>query len=69
MSNLAVRVILLGAVLCLAIPSLLRLQYLNQLRRRFTRADAPYPTRPIPVRAKPMPPLRDAELTSIRKAV
>jgi hypothetical protein len=69
MSNLAIRVILLGAVLCLAIPSLLRLQYLNRLRRRSTRAGSPYPTRPIPVRAKTMPPLQDAELTSIRKAV
>jgi hypothetical protein len=69
MSDLAIRVILLGAVLCLAIPSLLRLQYLSQSRRRSTRADSPYPTRPIPVRAKTVPPLQHAELTSIRKAV
>jgi hypothetical protein len=36
MSNLAIRVILLGAVLCFGIPSLLRLQYSSQLRRRST---------------------------------
>jgi hypothetical protein len=58
MSNLAIRVILLGAALCLAIPFFLRLQYLNQLRRRSTLADGPHSAKPILVRAKAVPPLR-----------
>jgi hypothetical protein len=42
----------LGPALCWTIPSFFRLQCLNELRSRSARADPPYSTKPIPLRAK-----------------
>ena len=49
--------IVLGSALCCTIPSFLKLQCLNQLRKLNARADPPYSTKPIPVRAKAMLPM------------
>jgi hypothetical protein len=56
LENVAIITILLGAALCLIIPSLLRLQHLSRSRKRSTWVDAPYSAKPIPVRAEAVAP-------------
>ena len=58
LADFAIITILLGAALCLIIPSLLRLQHLSRSRKRSTWDDAPYSAKPIPVRAEAVLPLR-----------
>ena len=61
LANVAIITILLGAALCLIIPSLLRLHHLTRSRKRSTRADAPHSAKPIPVRAKAVAPIADGK--------
>src|SRR6202012_4403113 len=64
LADFAIITILLGAALCLIIPSLLRLQHLSRSRKRSTRNDAPYSAKPMPVRAKAVAPI--AKVTAFR---
>jgi hypothetical protein len=64
LANVATITILLGAALCLIIPSLLRLRHLT--RSRSKRVDAPYSAKPMPVRAKAVAPIADAKVTAFR---
>jgi hypothetical protein len=66
LENVAIITILLGAALCLIIPSLLRLQHLSRSRNRSTRVDAPNSAKPIPVRAKAVAPIAGAKVTAFR---
>lgn len=66
LANVAIITILLGAALCLIIPSLLRLHHLTRSRKRSTRADVPYSAKPIPARAQAVAPIAGAKVTAFR---